>query len=66
MWSILRSLTTNRSVTTARIVSDNDKKFVSEKQKADGLESAYRVVRNHKLEKYDGGMKKSRNSRLWS
>ena len=37
MWSIMRSLTTNRSVSTAQIITDNGKNFVSQKQKADGF-----------------------------
>ena len=66
MWSILRSLTTYRSVSTARIITDNGKNIVSQKQKADGFIKHYRDVSNLKFEKHERGMRKALNSRLRS
>ena len=66
MWSILRSLTTNRSMPTARIITDNDKNFVSQKQKTDDLVRINLDVDNLKFEKHDRGMKKALTSRLRS
>ena len=66
MWPILRSPTTNRSMPTARIIADNGKNFVSQKQKADSFVIFYRDVSNLKFEKHEIGMKKALNSRLMS
>ena len=64
MWSTLHSVTTNRSVSTTRIIRDNGKNFVSQKQKADGFVRIFRDVSNLKFQKHDTGMKKMLNSSL--
>ena len=66
MCSILRSLTTNRSVITARITTDSGKNFVSQKQKADSFVRLYQDVSDFKFQKHERGMKKALNSRLRS
>ena len=57
MWSILRSLATNRNVTTARIITDNGKNVFSQKQKADVFVRHYKDVSNLMLEKHERGIK---------
>ena len=58
MWSIRSSLTTNRSVPTARILTDNGKAIVSQKQKADGFIRLHRDVSNPKFQKHERDTKK--------
>ena len=62
----MRSLTTNRSVSTAQIITDNGKNVVSQKQKADGFVRLYRDVSKLRFEKHERGMKKAFNSSLRS
>ena len=64
MGSILCSLTTNRSMPTARIITDNGKNVVSLKQKTDVYVRPYQDVSNLKFQKHERGMKKALNSRL--
>ena len=65
MWPILRSLTINRSMTTARIITDNGKNFVSQQQIADGFARLYRHVSNLKFEEHDKRrVKQALSSRL--
>ena len=65
MWPIMHSLTTNRSVSTACIISDNGKNFLSQKQKEDGFIRLCRDGSYLKIEKHERGMK-TLNSRLRS
>ena len=53
MWSILRSITTNGRVPTARIIGDRVNIFVSLKQNATGFGRHYRDVRNLKFGKHE-------------
>ena len=62
MRPILRSLTTNRSVSTARIIRDNGKNCVSQKQKADGFVRQPGCEQSQVWE-HDRGMKNALNSR---
>ena len=64
MWPILCGLNTRLSVSTAQIISDNGKNFVSQKQKSDGFARLFQDESNLKFEKYERGMKKALNSRL--
>ena len=54
----MRILTTNLSVPTARIITHNGKKIVSQKQKADSFVRHYRDMSNFKFEKHERGLKK--------
>ena len=62
MWSIFRNLTTNKTSDTAHIISENGKKDVSPKQKANALVKLYRTV----SEIPDRGLEKLLNDRLRS
>ena len=63
MGSIQRSLTTNRSVPTDRIKTDNGKNCVSQKQKADGFVKLYQDANNLMTRMHERGMKKALSSR---
>ena len=65
MWSILCCPTTDQSVSTVQIISDNAK-TVSQTQKVDGLVRLYLDVGNLKIEKHDRGIKKGLNCRIRS
>ena len=66
MWSMLRSITTNRSGPTTRIITDYGTNFVSQKQKADGLVRLSRDLIHLKIQKHQKETKKALNNRLRS
>ena len=66
MWSILLILTANRSMPTARIITDNGENIVCRMHDADGFVRLYPDVSNLRLLTHGSGMKKALSSRLRS